>query len=104
MMPAQGNQRLAKRDEVTRDEPGTLVDQLVEGVLTIGSRLAPVDGAGRVSDLGPIERDMFAVTLHCQLLQIGWKSLQVLLVRQHGYCLGTEEVVVPDGQEAHEHR
>src|SRR5205823_10605518 len=64
----------------------------------------PVDGAGRVGDLGPIERDVFAVALHRQLLQIGWKSLQVLLVRQHGNRLGTEEVVVPDAKEAHEYR
>ena len=47
---------------------------------------------------------MFAVALHRQLLQIGRESLQVLLVRQHRDGLGAEEIVVPDGQQAHEHR
>ena len=57
-----------------------------------------------VSDLGPLERDVLAVALHRQLLEIGRESLQVLLVRQHGDRLGAEEIVVPDAQKAHEHR
>src|SRR5437870_3511863 len=89
-------ERSAERDEVTGDEFGPLMDQLVEGVLAVGSRLAPVDGAGLVGDFRPIKGDVFAVALHRQLLQIGRKSLQVLLVRQYGNRLGTEEVVVPD--------
>src|SRR5439155_20577858 len=63
VMAAERVERLAKRDEVAGDEPGPLMDQLVEGVLAVGSRLAPVDGASRVGDLGPIERDVFAVAL-----------------------------------------
>ena len=51
MVPAQRIERLGKGDEVTRDESGALMDQLVEGVLAIGARLAPVDGAGLVVDL-----------------------------------------------------
>ena len=47
---------------------------------------------------------MLAVALHRQLLQIGREAPQVLLVRQHGHRLRTEEVVVPDGQQAQEHR
>ena len=47
---------------------------------------------------------MLAVALHRQLLQIGRKPLQVLLVGQHRNGLRAEEVVVPDGQQAHEHR
>src|SRR4030095_12941546 len=96
VMSAKVIQRLGKRDKVTRDQPRSLMDQLVEGMLAVSSRLTPVDGASRVGHLSPIERDVFAVALHRQLLQISWKSLQVLLVRQHGHCLGTEEVVVPD--------
>ena len=49
VVPAQGVERLAEGDEVTRNEPGSLMDQLVEGVLAVGPRLAPVDGAGLVS-------------------------------------------------------
>ena len=47
---------------------------------------------------------MLAVALHRQLLEIGREALQVLLVGQHRDRLGAEEIVVPDGQEAHEHR
>ena len=47
---------------------------------------------------------MLAVALHGQLLQIGRKALQVLLVGQDRDGLGAEEIVVPDGQQAHEHR
>src|SRR5580765_4818135 len=64
MVAAKRIERLAKGDEVTRNKPGPLVNQLVEGVLTVGSRLAPIDGAGRIRDLGPVNRDVLAVALH----------------------------------------
>ncbi len=51
VVPAERVERLDKGDEVTGDEPGALMDQLVEGVLAVGARLAPVDGAGLVVDL-----------------------------------------------------
>ena len=37
-------ERLSESDEVTGDKPGALMDQLIEGVLAVGSRLAPVNG------------------------------------------------------------
>ena len=104
VVPAKRVERLGERDEVAGNEPRSLMDQLVEGVLAVGSRLAPVDGAGLVGDFVAIERDVLAVALHRQLLQIGREALQVLLVGQHRHGLGAEEVVVPDRQQAHEHR
>ena len=52
----------------------------------------------------PVEHDAFSVALHGQLLEIGWKALQVLFVRQdcHGLC--AEEIGVPDVQKAHDDR
>src|SRR5262245_19682481 len=97
-------ERLDKGDEVTRDEPGALMDQLVEGVLPIGARLTPVDRAGLVVNRVAIEGDVFAVALHGQLLQIRWEALQVLLVRQDCHGLGVEEVRVPYAQEPQEYR
>ena len=82
------------------NQPRALVDQLVEGVLAVGARLAPVDRAGVVVDRLAVERDVLAVALHGQLLQIGRKALQVLLVGQHGDGLRAEEVVVPDARAA----
>ena len=80
------------------------MDQLVERVLAIGARLAPVNRTGLVVNLLPVERDVFAVALHRQLLQVGRKPLQVLLVRQHRDGLRAEEIVVPDRQQTHQHR
>src|SRR6266851_2384902 len=37
---AQRVQRLAERDEVARDQPGSLMDQLIKGVLAVGAGLA----------------------------------------------------------------
>ena len=43
-------ERLAEADQVDRDELRPLVDELVEAVLAVRSRLAPEDGAGLVVD------------------------------------------------------
>src|SRR4030095_1151895 len=78
VVPAERVERLAEPDEITRDEPGSLVDQLVEGVLAIGSRLAPIDGTGIIGDFRAIKGYMFAIALHRQLLQIGREALEIL--------------------------
>src|SRR3984893_17745723 len=104
MMPAEWVERLSKSDEVTGDEPGALMDQLIEGVLAIGSRLAPIDRAGVSVHRRSIEPHMFAVALHRQLLEISRETLQVLVVGQHCDGLRAPEVVVPDAEKAHEHR
>ncbi len=98
-----GIEGFVKADKVTGNEPGSLVNQLVEGVLAVGSRLAPVDGAGVVVDVLAFEGDVFAVAFHGELLQVGGKALQVLLVGQDGHGLGVEEVGVPDRQQAEDH-
>src|SRR4030095_16855716 len=103
-MPPERIEGAGERDEVTRDESRPLVDQLVEGMLSVGSRLSPVDRPGRVIDFAPCQRDVLAVALHRQLLEIRWEALQVLLVRQDGDRLGAEEVRVPNRQQTEEHR
>src|SRR6266481_3320451 len=80
------------------------MDQLIEGVLAIGSRLAPIDWAGLSAYRRPGDRDVLAVALHRQLLEIGGKALQVLVVGKHRDGLHTKEVVVPNAKESHEHR
>src|SRR5260370_37082489 len=56
-------ERLRKSDEVAGNEPGPLMDQLVERMLPIGSRLAPVNCTGVVHDSVSIERHMLAISL-----------------------------------------
>ena len=58
------------------------MDQLIKRMLAVGSRFAPVNGAGIAGDFASIKRDAFAVAFHCQLLEVSRESLQVLLVRK----------------------
>ena len=47
-MPAERRERVGEGDEVARNQPRALVNQLVERVLPVGAGLAPVDRAGVV--------------------------------------------------------
>ena len=67
--------------EFTRHHTRALVDQLIERMLTVGSRLAPDNGAGIVRQGRAIHRRALAVTLHFKLLEIGRKARQTLLIR-----------------------
>ena len=68
MVAPKGIERLAERYEVTGDKPGSLMDQLIERMLAVGSRLTPIDGARLKVDSGFFEGDVFAIALHGQLL------------------------------------
>ena len=89
-------------DEIGRDQPRALVDQLVEGVLSVGARLTPEDLAGLGGDGRAVPAHALAVRLHRELLQVRREARQLLRVRQHGVRLRTEEVGVPDVQKAHD--
>src|SRR5215471_12077935 len=104
VMAANGIERFDECNEVAWDKPRPLMDQLIKGVLSIGSWFTPIDKASIADDRFPIECDVFSIALHCQLLEICGKALQVLLIRQNGNCLSIEEVVVPNGEQAHNHR
>ncbi len=94
---------LRERNEVTRDYPRALVNELVKGMLPIRSWFAPVNRTCIARYPAAINGGLLAVTLHCQLLQVGRKTIHVLIVRENRYSLGSEEVVVPDCQQPHEH-
>ena len=49
VMVAQRIEATGKPDQVAGDQPRPLVDELVERMLAVGPRLAPVDRAGRIS-------------------------------------------------------
>src|SRR5579862_6874857 len=69
-------------------------------MLPVGPRLAPIDRAGLIAGAFAAKRDMLAVALHSQLLQISRKSLQILLIGQNSDGLRAEKVGVPDRQQA----
>ena len=102
VMMAQRVDRLVESYEVARNQTGSLVDELVEGVLSIGAGLTPVDRTRVEGDLGAVEANRLAIALHGKLLEVGREALEILLVGEHGDALGTEEVIVPDGEEAEE--
>src|SRR5262249_21138551 len=104
VMAAEPIERMRERNEVARDEARSLMDQLIERVLAIGSRLAPIDRTGLMVHRRPGERHMLAVALHRQLLEIARKALEILVVGQYRDRLRAEEVVIPDAEQTHEHR
>src|ERR1700722_978464 len=96
VMSAQRVERPDESDEIAGYEARTLMHQLIERMLAVGTRLSPKNWPSIVIDLHAIERDMLAVALHGELLEIRWKSLQILLVRQHGLGLRAKEIIVPN--------
>src|SRR5580692_7835319 len=80
------------------------MNELVERVLTVGSRFSPIDGTRVVPNLFPVKRDMLAVAFHRQLLGVGREAFQVLFVRQDRDRLRPKEAVVPDPEKTQQHR
>ncbi|AUS50021.1 hypothetical protein CAB90_01069 [Mycobacterium tuberculosis] len=75
---------LSKADEIGWHQPGALVQQLVEGVLAVGSRFTPKDFTGVGADRAAVGARGLAVGFHGQLLKVGRKTRQVIGIRQHG--------------------
>lgn len=72
--------RFSSKDEVSRDELGALVQELVERVLGVGGWLAKEDRAGGVLDeLVGGAGNGFAVRFHGELLEVGRESVKVLV-------------------------
>ena len=95
VMSTDGVQGISESDEVTWDESGALVDQLVERVLSVGAWFPPVDGTGIVVDNRAIESNAFAVAFHGELLEVGGEAFEVLIVWQNGLCVCLEEIHIP---------
>ena len=90
--------RLDRRQEIAGDQLRALVDELIKCMLAIGAGFAPDDWAGLVVNARAVAGDVLAVGLHVALLEIGGKTVHVLVVGQDGHRLGAEEVIVPDAQ------
>src|SRR3546814_1267612 len=66
-----------------RSHVAALVQELVEGMLAVGARLAPDDRTGRLAHRMPGQRHPLAVGFHVELLQVGREALEALVVGQH---------------------
>src|SRR6202040_2537943 len=80
VLVAERIERLAEADEIAGDEPRSLMDQLEERMLSVGAGLAPVDRPGLVIHAFAIERNVLAVALHRELLQVGREAFEILIV------------------------
>ena len=83
-------------EEIAGDQFSALVDQLVEGVLAVGTRLSPNNRTSTPSDGFAVTIHSLAVAFHVALLEVGGEAVEILIVRQDGVSLGVVEVVVPD--------
>src|SRR5437764_427158 len=79
------------------------MNQLVKRVMTIGARLAPMHRTAGTSNRLSIQRYMLPIAFHRELLQVGWEPFEVLFVWQYRNCFRSEEIVVPDGNDSHDH-
>src|SRR4029077_1291596 len=104
VMPAQGIKGSSKRDEIAGYESRSLMDQLIERMLAISPRLTPINRPGVAIHRKAVDCHVLAVALHGELLEIGRKALEVLLIRQYSDRLSAEEVVVPDAEQTHQYR
>ena len=87
--------RFDRRQKVARDHLGTLVDQLIESVLSIGSRFSPNNRSCLHRNLLTVLGNGFSVRLHISLLKVSSKAVHVLIVWQDGNRLGLVKVIVP---------
>src|SRR2546427_11023377 len=104
MVFAQWVVRLHGREKVARNQLRSLVDQLIEGVLSVGAGLAPDDGTRRIVHGQAVAPDALAVALHVALLKVGRKTMQILVVRKDGVRLRAEKVVIPDAEQTENDR
>jgi hypothetical protein len=95
---------LTHGDEFDRHHVRALVQHLEVGMLAVGARLAPQHGRGAIGQRLASQVHPLAVALHLQLLQIGRKAAQGAVVRRDAAAGETEEVAVPDIQQAQAHR
>ena len=90
--------RICKRDEVGRNQPGALMKQLEEGVLSVRSRFTPEHFPGVIRNWRAVPPHPLTIRFHGHLLQVGREAMQVLGVGQHHVGRSVEEIHVPDVQ------
>ena len=104
-MPAKrGLMVLRRNDELDRNDVRALVQQLEEGMLAVGSRLAPDERAGRGSYGLAVEGDALAVRFHVKLLEIGRQTGEALVIRDDGARRISADHAMPETDEAEKHR
>ena len=79
------------------------MEKLEEGVLAVGAGFAPHDGSRLALHGLSILGNPLAVRFHVELLQIGRKARQALVIGNDGTGGVIADVAVPDAEQAHQH-
>ncbi len=96
--------RGAETDEVARDHAGSLMDELIEGVLAVGAGFAPDDRAGAVGDSVAMTVYGLAIALHVELLEIRGQACEILVVGQYSVAFRTVSIRIEDAEQSHDDR
>src|SRR5512135_188738 len=96
MVLAHGVVRDSRSDKITGYDFCPLMDELVEGVLSVRTRFSPNHGPGLITDFATIPINIFSVAFHIALLKICGEPVHVLIVGQYGLGLGAKKIIVPD--------
>ena len=96
--------RLAKADEITRNQLGALMNQLIKRMLPVRARLPPHDRPGGICHHLAVFRDALAVAFHVALLEIRGEPRQILVIRQQRRALRAKEIAIPNPQQRQNHR
>jgi len=99
MMIADGVVCLGGSDEITGDKFCSLMNQLIEGMLTVGAWFSPDDGTCLVGDRFATAINALAIAFHVSLLEVCWEAMEILVVGENGMGFCTKEVVVPDTEQ-----
>ena len=91
-------------DKLNRHDVCALVQHLKIGVLPIRAWLAPQHRRGGVRQRVTRGIDAFAIAFHFELLQIGRQTAQGAVIRRDGAAGETQEIAVPDVQQAQTNR
>src|SRR5690606_10969011 len=93
---------LRRRDEITWNQFSALMNELVKGMLAVGTRLAPDDGPCLIIHRIAFAIHILAITFHIALLEVRRKPMQVLVVGEDSMCFGVEEIIVPLTKQRHD--
>ena len=88
-------------NKVTRDHQRTLMDQLIERMLPIGTGFAPDHGSGMPFHRLTVTVHAFPVAFHISLLEISGKTMHILVIGKDGLRLGAKEIGVPETDQRH---
>lgn len=90
--------------EISWNNLGALVNQLIKRMLAVSPWFSPDDGSSRVRDCLVGSRHVLAVGFHITLLEICSKAVHVLVIWKNSMRLRAEKVVVPDSKQAENNR